>query len=112
MTAVIEVLHWASLAAAAAFSLRLFRDLAASGRWLVQASRSSRVATFHHRHRILATIFTLWIAAFLSRLIAGVGFGPAFWLVTAASAIGCIAGFVHPRAADSVAPPPTDQARE
>ncbi len=112
MTMVLEILHWSSLVAAAAFSGRLYRDLAASSRWMVQAQQSARMATVHHRYQILATTFTLWMAAFLSHLIVAVGYGPAFWLVTAASAAGCIAGFVNPRATDDAAPSPPDQARE
>lgn len=112
MHALIEALHWASLAAAAAFSFLLFRDLSTLGGRHFRSSDSARIATAHHRHQILATIFTLWMAAFLSHLIVGAGFAPAFWLVTAASAAGCIAGFVNPRATDDAAPSPPDQARE
>lgn len=97
MSALIEVLHWASLAAAAAFSFRIFRDLADLSQWLVQAPRSAMMATFYHRHQIIAAIVTLWLAALLSRWIAGAGYGPVFWAVTAVSALFCFAGYVNPR---------------
>lgn len=97
MSAAVEVLHWLALAAAATFSFRIFRDLADLSQWLVRTARSNTMATFYHRHQIMASIFALWLAAFLSRWIADAGIGPVFWIVTALSAIACYAGYVNPR---------------
>lgn len=97
MSAVVEVLHWLALAAVAAFSFRIFRDLADLSQWLVQTARSNTMATFYHRHQIMASIFALWLFAFLSWWIADAGIGPVFWIVTAFSAFACYAGYVNPR---------------
>ena len=89
----IEVLHWASLAAAAAFSFRMFRDLTELGRRLAPAPVSAIMATHIHRHQIIASVFALWTAAFLSHLVANAGYGPIFWVVTALSVGFCLAGY-------------------
>ncbi len=100
VSTLIEVLHWASLAAATAFSFRMFRDLAELGRRLAPASASSVMATYIHRQQIIASVFALWTAAFLSHLVANAGYGPVFWVVTALSVAFCLAGYAGSRSSN------------
>ena len=97
MLLAVEIGHWLSLAAVAGFSFIIFRDLADLSQWLVQTARANTMATFYHRHQIMAAVFSLWLAAFLSWWIADVGIGAVFWMVTGLSAFACYAGYINPR---------------
>ena len=97
MSALVEFAHWVSLAAMAAFSFRIFRDLADLSQWLVRTDRANTMATFYHRHQIMASTVGFWSVAFLSWWTAGAGIGAVFWTVTALSALFCFAGYVNPR---------------
>ncbi len=54
MSALIELLHWLSLLAAALLSFRLFRDLADLSQWIVQTPRGKTMWTFYRRHQLAA----------------------------------------------------------
>ncbi len=96
MSALIELLHWLSLVAAAYLSFRLFRDLADLSQWLVQTPRGKTMWTFYHRHRLAAATAGLWLLALLTWWFGDAGVGAVFWPVTGLAALAFYSGYVNP----------------
>lgn len=96
MSALIELVHWLSLVAAAFLSFRLFRDLADLSQWLVQTPRDKTMWTFYHRHPLAAATAGLWLMALLTWWFGDAGFGAVFWIVTVAAALAFYSGYINP----------------
>ncbi|MEM7021991.1 MAG: DUF3179 domain-containing (seleno)protein [Pseudomonadota bacterium] len=96
MGALIELLHWLSLAAAAYVSFLLFRDLADLSQWIVQTPRNKTMWTFYHRHQLAAAAAGLWLVALLTWWFGGAGVGVVFWLATLLIALAFYSGYINP----------------
>ncbi|MDH3967353.1 MAG: DUF3179 domain-containing protein, partial [Rhodospirillales bacterium] len=96
MSALIELLHWLSLIAAAYLSFRLFRDLADLSQWLVQTPRGKTMWTFYHRHPLAAATAGLWLMALLTWWFGEAGLGAVFWPVGVLAALAFYSGYVNP----------------